>query len=282
MAQLYGHPGSEDCGVRCDYAPARAYLEKVTQEELDKIEKNKHVRAENDKAQLESKRRSYEEAVAKHNELLASQEDFAAKGSPVMQALTKDRATFSSLTSCSSITPEAFVSDDVQSKARQVVGECDRPNPRIAPLQILGGYIEYRLKGYERAHLHQVQDLPRQVSNSEANVRMYKEDFERLQASIDSGEWSGEKNDADNQRWLSARLAAFQGVKELSQWVIVDGEPNYLGSRVDVLFEGQPVKVPVEATFVFKQAEDNAARLTPLYEYALKQMFGQFKDSRTR
>ena len=259
----------------CEYAPAKAYLQESTEKWLVEIQRGREFYAAKEKTSLEDKRKKLDEAIAFHEGKLAIEGDPEKNGSQAVRILENDREIMSSIRSCTDIDPTAFGNHLVQSEAKRLVQGCT-PRESASTLASLSFFIQDRIKVAQRLHENTMRDIPRSIMNSETQVRVLKQDLEE---SLAKSEKSARGPDPDDQRkrWLQARLTAFQGVKETSQWTVLDGEPTYLGSRVDAVFENQPIEVPVDASFVFNQAADDPAGLTPLYEYLLQRMFAEFK-----
>ena len=259
----------------CDYAPAKALLQELTDKRFASIELTRKLGVENDTDILVRARKTLEEALTSHDALIAKKEDLERNGSQDVLILQRDQEIMSSIRSCTDIDPTAFGNHLVQSEAKRLVQGCT-PRENASTLASLSFFIQDRIKVAKRLHENAVRDFPRQFMNSESKIRVSQS---YLDERLAKAEKSAQNPDVfvEEERMLKARLTAFQGVREVSQWTVLDGEPTYLGSRVDAVFDNQPVEVPVDALFVFNQAADDPAGLTPLYEYLLQRMFAEFK-----
>lgn len=75
---------------------------------------------------------------------------------------------------------------------------------------------------------------------------------------------------------LQRHWAGFKGVREVSQWVMQDKEPVYLGSRIDLVLSDKTIEVPVTARLVFDQAAKDGEVLTSAYEFALREAWNRY------
>ena len=259
----------------CDYAPAKAYLQESTEKSLVAIQRDREFYAANEKTSLEDKRKKLDEAIAFHEQQLAKKELLEQDGSQAIQLAERDFEIMRSVKSCAGINPEALGDKKIQARAILIASDCT-PRTEQLIVQELAGYIKGQIGDRRREKEKALNDSLRYVTHGETQVRVLKQDLEESLAKSEKSA-RGPDSDVPRELRLQARLTAFQGVREVSQWTLIDGEPTYLGSRVDVLFENQPIEVPVDALFVFNQAADDPAGLTPLYEYLLQRMFAEFK-----
>jgi len=258
----------------CEYAPAKAYLEKITEEKLESFERSRVSKQEHQTNMLIQKRQALEKAIESHNEVLATKEALQRGEYEPLRIAQRDHQLANAIQSCAEVSVDAFGSNEMRTSATSVVASCNSKSG-INTLGDLVYTANWRLKVMEQRYKGSIENMPRQISNSESQVRVLRTDLdEELQRA--EKEAQAPEYRADDKKWLRDRLAAFEGVKEISQWTMIDGEPTYLGSRVDAVFENQPVEVPVDALFVFNQAADDPAGLTPLYEYLLQRMFAEF------
>lgn len=75
---------------------------------------------------------------------------------------------------------------------------------------------------------------------------------------------------------LERHWAGFKGVREVSQWVMQNNEPVYLGSRIDLVLSDKTIEVPVTARLVFDQAAKDGEVLTSAYEFALREAWNRY------
>lgn len=62
---------------------------------------------------------------------------------------------------------------------------------------------------------------------------------------------------AEFQSKASQHLKQYKGMREISQWSIVNGEPVYVGSAVELQAGSATISQPVLASFVINEARDN-------------------------
>lgn len=78
---------------------------------------------------------------------------------------------------------------------------------------------------------------------------------------------------------LNRKWGSFKMVRETSQWAIQDGQPVYLGSKVDLVFTDRSVNMPMELEHVFSQAADNVTtptKINPFYLTQLQRMWESY------
>lgn len=260
----------------CDYAPAKAYLEKTTAEMLESFERSRLSNEEHEANMIVQMRQDLEKGIESHNAVLAGHEALQRGEYEPLQIALRDRQVLATVRSCSDLNPEAFGGNEMRGYAQRLSAGCTLRGGAV-DVADMAGALETIIKIRQRELKNSVEDIPRQISISESKVQMLRNGLDERLAQVERATKETEHRLSDK-RWLKARLEAFEGVKEISQWTIVDGEPTYVGSRVDVLFKNQPVEVPVQASFVFDQAADDPAGMSPLYERLLKQMLNEFKD----
>lgn len=260
----------------CDYAPAKPYLQKLTDETLEDFERTRLNSEEFETNMLIKVRQDLEKGIEAHKEMLARNEALERGEYEPLRIAQRDRELVSAIRSCSEVKVEAFSGNEVRSSAQSVSFVCQRDGR--AELSDLAYTAEHMVKVMQGRYKGNLEDIPRQMSISESNLQMLRTALDDRLAQAEKAAKEPEYRGDDKKR-LKERLAAFEGVKEISQWTIVDGEPTYIGSRVDMLFKNQPVEVPVQASFVFDQAADDPAGMSPLYEYLIKQMLSEFKGS---
>ena len=76
---------------------------------------------------------------------------------------------------------------------------------------------------------------------------------------------------------LERRAANFRQVLETTQWTVQDGEPVYLGSKIQAVFSDRVIDWPVNQVFIFEHAAQNSAELTESYRIYLDQMWAQYQ-----
>jgi hypothetical protein len=127
----------------------------------------------------------------------------------------------------------------------------------------------------------QLRTAQEQLSAAERRVQSANERLAaaRIEAEAAPGSDSMKQQEGfielQNRRWSN-----FRTVKEISQWTVQDGQPVYLGSRIDVVFVDRTIEQPVEADFMFTHAAKDALTmddLLPLYRGLIRQLWTSYE-----
>lgn len=259
----------------CEYFPAKPFLQKVTNEQLEYYERERLANEEYETGALIQKRKALEDAIASHQELLVKKDDLEKNGSKSLRDALRQREIARSIGSCSKIDPSAFTHQDVHYNAKAALAACGTRDQADTMSRFMST-IDWLVRIQEERLKNHLEELPREILNSESQWKDRQSELDELLAKTEKTANEPDSRAKDRQR-LKLRLAEFEGAREITQWAIIKDEPIYLGSRVDALFTNQPIEVPVPASFVFKQAADDPPGITPLYELLLKDMFGKFE-----
>lgn len=123
----------------------------------------------------------------------------------------------------------------------------------------------------------------RQLAEAERRIQSANERMEKAHAEAEAapGQEASGQQQASIER-LNRIWANFKTVKEVSQWAIQDGQPVYLGSRVDMVFVDRTIDMPLEAQFVFAHAAKDASSVDDLlgfYRVQIRQMWNSYKPA---
>lgn len=260
----------------CEYAPAKVFLQKVTDEQLEYYAREKLANEEYETGALVQKRKALEEAMTSHQELLAKKEDLEKNGTKSLREAMRQREIARATGSCAKIDPAEFTHQDVHYHAKAALAACGTRDQASKVSQFMST-IDWLVRTQEETLKRHLEELPRDILNSESLLKDRQGELDELLAKTEKAANEPDLRAKDKQR-LKMRLADLEGVKEISHWAIIDDEPTYIGSQVHALFIDQTIEAPVPASFVFKQAADNPEGMSPLYEFLLREMFGKFKE----
>lgn len=74
------------------------------------------------------------------------------------------------------------------------------------------------------------------------------------------------KYDADIEEY-KRKFDSLKAVREISQWAIQDGEPVYLGSKIEIVFPDQTKEEMIKAEYVFDQAAKDGSAEASLHGF---------------
>lgn len=129
-----------------------------------------------------------------------------------------------------------------------------------------------------------------QISNQESAIENLKTQIDMTQSQVTQQATRAEDNKVAREQAaikqrneaqgelaaLQRHWAGFKGVREVSQWVMQNNEPVYLGSRIDLVLSDKTIEVPVTARLVFDQAAKDGEVLTSAYEFALREAWNRY------
>lgn len=253
----------------CDHAAGKTYLQAEQVEDVEHAQKNWEISLANE----ESSAANDQERVAKAQEEVRKLLDSIPDLEKSIESLRADASLLPNL-SCHDFNLSQF-SDP------QMIRHLEVSMKRACERNSDAGGVKSNAIFLARTWLS---------GRMEALDRRKSYDLESATAGVKKLQEYAEKNQSNREEWAPGKLAEheahmarlqrrgdnFQGVKEISQWVVQDKEAVYLGSRVDIVFSDGTIEQPVKADFVFDDAAKNSGKLSSLYQYLLRQMWSQY------
>ena len=137
--------------------------------------------------------------------------------------------------------------------------------------------IEQKQIDHARAQLQEAIERGVPVSSYEQAVARTEADYERKKQSHAERAPREAEQHSKRMAMLERRAANFRQVLETTQWTVQDGEPVYLGSKIQAVFSDRVIDWPVNQVFIFEHAAQNSAELTESYRIYLDQMWAQYQ-----
>lgn len=165
----------------------------------------------------------------------------------------------------------------MQERSAQAVSEEAAKPAKLQESQAFYLGLEQKQIEHERAQLAETIERGLPTEANQQAVARAEAAYEKKKK--DQAERAAQEAERQTKRLAvyERRAANFREVLEITQWAIQDGEPIYLGSKIQASFSDREIDWPVNHIFVFEQASQNSPELTESYRVYLGQMLDQYQ-----
>lgn len=259
----------------CESAAGAAYLQSLQTMAVESAQKSLDGASQHDAAfaEIDKQRTSLAQEISK------DQTDELANRQALIASLQRDITRIQGITlaSCREVDASSFsraLSGFIQSFQQGCAKAIKENEPRD---------LEIDKNELIRAARAQISNQESAIENLKTQIDMTQSQAKQQATRAEDNKLAREKaaikqrNEAQGElAALERHWAGFKGVREVSQWVMQDKEPVYLGSRIDLVLTDKTVEVPVTARLVFDQASKEGSGLTSAYEFALREAWNRY------
>lgn len=187
---------------------------------------------------------------------------WAAEDEERSKAIQNDLQTLESMRDCRAFQPELLQTKGMGTQLKFEAKRCGRysrasDDPYVQQWGSLVRQLQGDLQRLVRSvDVRREQMAERDSAIAKAEAELAALDEQKSQKALEVQE-KGAAAQAEFQSKASQHLKQYKGMREVSQWSIVNGEPVYVGSAVELQAGSATMSQPVLASFVINEARDN-------------------------
>ena len=246
----------------CEYQGVQEYLSSEAQRVVSLYDKEVqgNLALQNEmlkraQANVQSLRNGKAEMHTRHAQWAAEDEERS-------RAIQNDLQALESMRDCRAFQPELLQTKGIGTQLKFEAKRCGRYNrasddPYVQQWGSLVRQLQGDLQRLVRSvDVRREQMAERDSAIAKAEAELAALDEQKSQKAQEVQE-KGAAAQAEFQSKASQQLKQYKGMREISQWSIVNGEPVYVGSAVELQAGAATISQPVLASFIINEARDN-------------------------